>query len=166
MTEVQTSARGGARARAFGRASLVAAIVIGLDQLTKHTIAASVAIGEERNVFPGVTLVHVRNHGVAFGFLSGGGALVLAFTFAALAGLVWFLAASPRRRGLWVATGLLVGGAFGNLIDRLASGAVTDFIKLPAWPAFNVADMAITFGVLSLFWVLEGPRGGNDRASG
>jgi signal peptidase II len=55
-------------------------------------------------------------------------------------------------------TGLLVGGALGNLIDRLVHGAVTDFVKLPLWPAFNVADMAITFGVLALLWVLEGPR--------
>jgi signal peptidase II len=53
----------------------------------------------------------------------------------------------------------LIGGAIGNLIDRIAHGAVTDFIKLPLWPAFNVADMAITFGVLSLLIVLEGGRG-------
>ena len=59
---------------------------------------------------------------------------------------------------LWLPTGLLIGGALGNLIDRLADGAVTDFIKLPLWPAFNVADMAITFGVLALLYVLEGRR--------
>ena len=53
---------------------------------------------------------------------------------------------------------MLVGGAIGNLIDRIANGAVTDFIKLPHWPAFNVADMSITFGVLALLLVLEGPR--------
>ena len=56
------------------------------------------------------------------------------------------------------ATGLLIGGAIGNLIDRVAHDAVTDFIKLPHWPAFNVADMSITFGVLALLWVLEAPR--------
>jgi signal peptidase II len=59
---------------------------------------------------------------------------------------------------LWLPTGMLVGGALGNLIDRIANGVVTDFIKLPHWPAFNVADMSITFGVLVLLWVLEGPR--------
>ena len=53
---------------------------------------------------------------------------------------------------------MLVGGAIGNLIDRVGSGSVIDFIKLPAWPAFNVADISITFGVLALLWVLEGPR--------
>ncbi len=56
-----------------------------------------------------------------------------------------------------IALGLLLGGALGNLIDRLAAGAVTDFLKLPKWPAFNVADIAITFGVLALLYVLEGP---------
>jgi signal peptidase II len=69
-----------------------------------------------------------------------------------------FFVRRPTRRGLWIPTGLLVGGAIGNLIDRLSGGSVTDFIKLPLWPAFNVSDMAITFGVLSLLYVLEGPR--------
>jgi signal peptidase II len=61
---------------------------------------------------------------------------------------------------LWLPTGMLIGGALGNLIDRLVNGAVTDFIKLPLWPAFNVADTSITLGVLVLVWVLEGPRRG------
>jgi signal peptidase II len=61
------------------------------------------------------------------------------------------------RRLVWLPTGLLLGGAAGNLIDRLDRGYVTDFIDLPAWPAFNLADMSITFGVLSLLYVLEGP---------
>jgi signal peptidase II len=100
----------------------------------------------------------VRNTGVAFSLFSGGGAVVLVFTFAALAVLVSFLALRPERAGLWIPTGLLIGGAVGNLIDRLSSGAVTDFIKLPLWPAFNVADMAITFGVLALLYVLERAR--------
>jgi signal peptidase II len=58
---------------------------------------------------------------------------------------------------VWLPTGLLLGGAAGNLIDRVRDGAVTDFIKLPHWPAFNVADIAITVGVLALLYVLEGP---------
>ena len=65
---------------------------------------------------------------------------------------------SPRHADeplLWLPTGLLLGGALGNLIDRVRGGAVTDFIKLPLWPPFNVADMAITFGVLALLYVLE-----------
>ena len=73
--------------------------------------------------------------------------------------LVAYLGRRPDRPWLWIPTGLLIGGAVGNLIDRLAHGAVTDFIKLPLWPAFNVADMSITFGVLVLLWVLEGKPG-------
>jgi signal peptidase II len=64
----------------------------------------------------------------------------------------------PTRPWLWLACGLLVGGALGNLIDRIAHGSVTDFIKLPLWPAFNLADTAITFGVFALLYVLEGGR--------
>lgn len=135
------------------------ALVVGLDQLTKRTIAAGVAVGQEKKFLPGIHFVHVRNKGVAFGFFSGGGVLVLAFTVLALALLVGYFVRHPDRPGLWVPTGMLVGGALGNLIDRLANGAVTDFIKLPYWPAFNVADMSITFGVLALLYVLERRNG-------
>jgi signal peptidase II len=152
------------RRAAFARAALVVIVVVGLDQLTKHTIAAGIAPGETRKLLPGVDLVHVRNTGVAFGFLSGGGALVLIFTLLAMAALIGYLALRPERPWLWLPTGMLVGGALGNLIDRLANGSVTDFIKLPHWPAFNVADMSITFGVLALLWVLEGKRDDGRRA--
>ena len=155
---MMTQAMASARASAFARAGLVAAIVLGLDQLTKHTIAAGIAAGDAKKFLPGVTLVHVRNTGVAFSIFSGGGAFVLVFTLFALALLVGYFVRHPERPMLWLPTGMLVGGALGNLIDRVANGAVTDFIKLPHWPAFNVADMSITFGVLVLLWVLEGSR--------
>jgi signal peptidase II len=69
--------------------------------------------------------------------------------------LLTYFVRHPTRPYLWIPTGLLVGGALGNLLDRILNGAVTDFIKLPHWPAFNVADMSITFGVLALLWVVE-----------
>lgn len=150
------------RSAAFARAGVVLAAVLILDQLTKHTIAAGIATGEERRFLPGIHLVHVRNTGVAFGFFSGGGALVLVFTLAALAVLLGYFLLRPERPWLWLPTGMLIGGAIGNLIDRLANGAVTDFIKLPFWPAFNVADMSITFGVLALLYALEAPRARGD----
>jgi signal peptidase II len=146
------------RTAAFARAALVLGAVLILDQVTKRLVMDGITVGDRRSVFLGIHLVHVRNKGVAFGFFSGGGTLVLVFTFIALAVLVGYFAMRPDKRLLWLPTGLLLGGAIGNLIDRIANGAVTDFIKLPAWPAFNVADMAITFGVLSLLWVLEGRR--------
>src|SRR5579884_2721177 len=154
-----SSARRRVRRAAFGRAWLVLLFVVGLDQLTKHTVAAGIAPGETHKFLPLVDLVHVRNTGVAFGFFSGGGELVLAFTLLALALLIGYLSLRPERPWLWLPTGMLVGGAIGNLIDRISTGSVIDFIKLPHWPAFNVADMSITFGVLVLLWVLEGrPR--------
>jgi signal peptidase II len=153
---VKPSGRLRVRRTAFARAAVVLSVVVGLDQLTKHTIATGIAPGETHKFLPLVDFVHVRNTGVAFGFLSGGGAIVLIFTLIALAALLAYFALRPDRPWLWVPTGMLVGGAIGNLIDRVISGSVVDFIKLPAWPAFNVADMSITFGVLALLWVLEG----------
>ena len=150
------------RAGAFARAGAVAIVVLALDQLTKHLVRSGIAVGDEHRFLPFVQLVHVRNTGVAFSLFSGGGTLVLVLTLVALGALVGYLALRPGRPWLWVPTGMLMGGAIGNLIDRLAHGAVTDFVKLPLWPAFNIADMSITFGVLALLWVLEGPRAKPD----
>ena len=141
-------------ARAYSHAALLLAGIVALDQITKRLVQNGIDEGDSDNVFIGVNLVHVRNKGVAFGALSGQ-PIVMAIVIAALAGLlIWFFAHS-RRPYVWVPTGLLLGGAVGNILDRVRDGAVTDFIKLPAWPAFNIADMAITFGVLALLWVLE-----------
>jgi signal peptidase II len=147
------------RLAVFGRALALAVLVIVVDRITKHFVVTGIAVGDEHKFLPAVNLVHVRNSGVAFGFLSGGGAIVLVLTLAALGALLVYFVLRPHRPGLWVPTGLLVGGALGNLIDRVLNGSVTDFIKLPLWPAFNVSDMAITFGVLALLYVLEGPPG-------
>jgi signal peptidase II len=152
------------RKGAFLRAFAVMVAVVVLDRITKHAVKSGIAIGDVHRFLPGVQLVDVRNSGVAFGFFSGGGALVLVLTLTALTALLVYFALRPQHRLLWLPTGLLVGGALGNLIDRFSSGSVTDFIKLPLWPAFNVADMAITFGVLALLYVLEGPS--RNRQSG
>jgi signal peptidase II len=157
VTEATASAN--VRVAGFARIAAVAAAVLAVDQLTKHLVRRGIDPGGTHDFLPGVQLVHVRNTGVAFSLFSGGGTLVLVFTFVALAVLVGYFTLRPTRPWLWLPTGLLIGGAIGNLIDRIAHGAVTDFIKLPLWPAFNVADMAITFGVLSLLLVLEGGRG-------
>ena len=154
MTQTTASVR----VAAFARAAVVAAIVIILDQVTKSLVRSNIELGDHVKFLPGVTFVHDSNTGVAFSLFAGGGALVLVFTLAALALLVGYLAMRPDRHLLWLPTGMLVGGAIGNLIDRIARGGVTDFIRLPHWPPFNVADMSITFGVLTLLWVLEGRR--------
>jgi signal peptidase II len=145
------------------RAAAVTAAVIALDQATKALVRSSVALGERDGVLPGVKIVHVRNEGVAFNQLAGGGAVVSVVVGAALLALVLYFATHLDKPLVWLPTGMLLGGALGNIIDRIRTGAVTDFIKLPAWPAFNVADMSITFGVLVLLYVIE--RDGAARRS-
>jgi signal peptidase II len=143
------------RGARWALAGLVVALVVAVDQATKALVRASIAPGEQRDVLGPLSLVDVHNRGVAFGFLGGGGALVLVVTFAALALLLAYFARHAERRLLWLPTGLVLGGAFGNLIDRVHQGYVTDFIHLPHWPAFNVADMCISGGVVALVLVLE-----------
>ena len=138
-------------------AGAVAAGVVALDQLTKALVRDGLALGERRDLLAGVDLVNVRNSGVAFGFLSDGGAVLVVGTALALLALVGFFATHTGRRLVWLPTGLLLGGAVGNLIDRAREGSVTDFVKFPHFPAFNIADTAITFGVVALIYVLEGP---------
>lgn len=145
------------RGRTWLAAGAVTVAVVAADQLTKALVRGELRLGERRDLLAGVDLVNVRNSGVAFGFLSGGGALLIAGTALALVALVVFFATHSGRPLVWIPTGLLLGGAFGNLIDRALEGSVTDFVKFPHFPAFNVADMAITVGVLALLYVLEGP---------
>ena len=148
----------------WSRAALVLAAVLVVDQATKALVRGGVELGSENPVFPLVTLVHTRNRGVAFGALEGQTALVAIVIALAVAALIAYFATHRDRPWVWLPTGLLAGGAIGNVIDRAREGFVTDFIKLPSWPAFNVADMAITFGVLSLLLVAERSDGASKHA--
>jgi signal peptidase II len=139
------------------RAGLVAVAVVIADQAAKALVRSTIDAGDAVHLFLGIRFVNVRNNGIAFGLFSGGGAVLVVFALAALVALLVFFRRHRYRPLVWLPTGLLIGGAAGNLLDRVRDGAVTDFIKFPAWPAFNVADMAITFGVLTLLYVLEGP---------
>jgi signal peptidase II len=144
---------------AWVRAGLVLLVVVAADQLSKHAIRQSIVPGEERGVLPGIQLVNTRNRGVAFGFLPGNHiAITLVIGLALIALLVYF-ALHATRPLVWLPTGMLIGGALGNILDRLRDGSVTDFIKLPlGWPPFNLADSSITLGVLLLIIAIEAPR--------
>lgn len=147
--------------RAWGLAGLVAAVVVCVDQISKWVISKSLVLDERRDFLPLLDLVRVRNTGVAFGAFSGGRWFVPLLAGFALLGVVGWFALKPNRPGAWLPAGLIVGGAIGNLIDRIRLGAVTDFLKLPHWPAFNVADIAVTAGVVLLVLVVE--RDGRGR---
>lgn len=141
------------------RALAVIAAVVALDQISKSLVRAGLRRGDRRDLILGIDLVHVRNRGIAFGLFTEHGELLTVLTFAALALLIVYFASHPARPLLWLATGLMLGGAIGNLIDRLRFGAVTDFIDLPWWPAFNLADTAITVGVVTLLLAMDRARG-------
>ena len=153
----------GASARAWRLAGATAAVVVAVDQILKQLVVSSLARGESRDVFFGIDLTYVRNKGVAFGALGGGGGLVVALTVAALGLLTLYFALNARRPMLWLPAGAVAGGALGNLADRARDGAVIDYLDPILWPAFNLADAAIVVGILGLLYVIEGPKKGSDK---
>jgi signal peptidase II len=143
------------------RVLAVAVAVIAADQATKALVRHSLAPGESRQVIAGILdITRTSNKGVAFGALAGGGAIVAALTGLALGALVVYFVLRVRTPRLWLPVGLLLGGALGNLADRVRMGSVTDFIDPRLWPAFNVADSCIVVGVLVLLLVIEGGAAG------
>jgi signal peptidase II len=141
------------------RALLIAAAVLVADQLTKAWIVVNYPLGWEQQVIPGLfRLVHTRNRGVAFGLLGSSGPVVqiglLVLIVAVVAFIIWQLARGGTDGLTRVALALVLGGALGNLVDRVLRGEVVDFLLLYVmkgghelqWPAFNVADSAISTG--------------------
>jgi signal peptidase II len=143
--------------QAAARAAALTIAVVAADQASKALVRANIDLGALDGVFPGLEIVHSRNSGVAFGLFAGGGIVLVIIGIASVVALLAFFATHSRRPLVWLPTGLLLGGAAGNLIDRLHQGYVTDFIDPVLWPAFNLADTCITLGVVSLLYVLEGP---------
>jgi signal peptidase II len=142
-------------------ALVTALVVVVLDQLTKAIVVARIALHDSLSVVDGLfALTYVRNTGAAFGILAGREdalriPLLMAVSVVALGVLLWFLRALPNDRRVVIgACGAVLGGAIGNLIDRAAYGEVIDFLDVYVgswhWPAFNVADAAITLGVIVL----------------
>jgi signal peptidase II len=153
-------------AAAWRAAVATCALVLIADQATKQA-AIEALYGENPTDLPlGFQLDYVTNTGIAFGFLDNGGALVIVVTVLALSLLVGWFAPDPTRPGLWLSAGLLTGGALGNLADRVRDGAVTDFVDPPSWPAFNLADVAITVGVVILLVSYMRPQPEAGREAG
>ena len=151
------------KARAWRLAGALAVLVVALDQAFKALVEANLVPGERVEVLGPLELTLSHNRGVAFGLASGGGAMLILFTVAALGVVGALFAREPARPGMWISVGLLAGGALGNLADRVLEGAVTDYLDFLAWPPFNLADVAITTGVLLLaFLFLTQPHGEAD----
>jgi signal peptidase II len=135
-----------------------AALTILLDQITKRIVIDELGPGSDRGVvelLPGLRFIFVRNTGSAFGLFQGRGELLTILTFLAIGALaVYFYRNARRDPLLGLALGLLLGGAIGNLTDRIRYGYVVDFIDVWKWPTFNIADSAITVGVILLVYTL------------
>lgn len=146
-------------AAGWGRLAGVVGVVVALDQATKQIAIASVDRGDSVNVFLGLDITNTRNTGIAFGALQGRGTIVAILVAVALTLLLGYFALNAARPWLWLPAGLLLGGALGNLADRVREGAVIDFVDPIAWPAFNLADACIVVGVLALLYVVEARPG-------
>lgn len=139
---------------------VLAAAVVVLDQISKQVVLATIQFGETIYVAPFWNWVLTYNSGAAFSFLAGaGGWQRWFFTVLALAvsgWIVFMLRQHAAQRLLSLALALIMGGALGNVIDRIRFGAVVDFVQWHAagfyWPAFNVADSAITIGAVLMIW--------------
>jgi signal peptidase II len=161
---------------------LVAAVVVVLDQVTKHLVAAAIELHESHEIVAGlVSLTHVRNRGAAFGFLSNAdlpyqSVIFSVLSILALAAIAAYSFRLPAtQRWTQAALALIMGGAVGNLVDRVRHGNVIDFVDVywrsHHWPAFNVADACISTGVVMLILELfrptpEAPEGENGPAVG
>lgn len=136
----------------------IAAIVILLDQVTKAMILRTFAVGDSHAVTSFFSIVHWRNTGAAFSFLRAASGwqrwMFIGLGFAAAGFIVWLLRRHGGQRLFSWALALILGGAIGNVIDRLWHGSVVDFIQVhyAGWyfPSFNVADSAITIGAALL----------------
>ena len=146
------------RERGAALALATVGVVVAIDQLTKAWVRASLAPNEKVNVFFLLDITRVKNTGVAFGALSGSGALVFVAVLVAMLGLLVYFVAHIGDRGLWLPVGMVFGGALGNLADRVRIDGVTDFIDPVLWPAFNIADVSIVLGILGVVYLAEAKR--------
>ncbi len=156
------------------RLLLLSLVVVVVDQWSKWLVETHLPRFVAQTVIPGLlNFTHVENTGVAFGLFASagkqGGAWILAtLGIAALVMVgVYFWRTPDSNRLLLTALALVLGGAVGNLIDRVSAGAVTDFIDFYFrgyhWHTFNVADSAITIGIVLIGWESLRPRRGDDE---
>ena len=145
------------------RAFATALAVFATDQVVKAVVENAMRVGESIPLVPGfLSLTHIKNDGGAFGILGGSQAPLLVESAVAVGVVLWMLLSGPASRGTVYGCGLILGGAAGNLLDRLTAGEVTDYVHFSFWYIFNVADAAITVGVglllLSAFRPEREPR--------
>jgi signal peptidase II len=126
----------------------IAVAVFSLDQGIKSLVEDSMRVGQSISLVPGLLdITYIKNDGGAFGILGGSRLILLAGSAVAVVVVLWMLLSGRPTRLVTVGCGLILGGAAGNLLDRLASGEVTDYVHFSFWYIFNAADTAIVVGV-------------------
>jgi len=155
------------------RTGLILALALALavfvvDQRIKSVVEGSMRVGESITLLPGcLSLTYIKNDGGAFGILGGSQMILLAGSTVAVVVVLWMLLSGRPSRPTMLGCGLILGGAAGNLLDRLGSGEITDYIHFSFWYIFNVADAAIVVGVgLLLLSALRPERAGQRPALG
>ncbi len=139
------------RRRAIFKWSLLvvlAAIALAIDLVSKNWAEHNLVLGESQRILPFFYLERTANTGVAFGLLSGGGALIIVANVVAIAVVALYVTLERRYLLAAIAGGMIIGGSLGNLYQRIAAdGRVTDFLKFPHWPNFNMADVFVDVGI-------------------
>lgn len=154
-----------------GLTFVVAALVWLLDQATKTLVVRNLALGESWAPFPALasifTFTHTTNTGAAFGLLPDASWLFVIIAVVVISAIVFYYDHLPTDHVMVrVALGLMLGGALGNLTDRLTRGSVVDFLDFKVWPVFNVADSSIFIGVAILaFFLMQDDRAARQAAS-
>lgn len=153
------------RSRRFFILFLVAGVLIALDQWTKWLVIQNIPLNTSwlpeslTWLEPYARLRHIQNRGVSFGMFQDSSMLLTVMVLLIVLGILYYVSKlESENTWTWVAAGLYLGGAIGNLIDRLAIGAVTDFVSVGNFYIFNVADASINISVamlLILYWVHE-----------
>jgi signal peptidase II len=135
-------------------------LIVAIDQATKWLVEHTFAYGERVTILPFFDVIRIYNTGAAFGFLASGSGwqrwVLIAVAFGAIGLIFWLMRTQRHESRLVMALALILSGAIGNLVDRIWHGHVIDFVLIywHPWyyPAFNVADMAITLGAILLIW--------------
>lgn len=150
----------------------VAGTIVALDQWTKYLVRTRLLLGETWSPWewlaPYARIVHWNNTGAAFGIFPAGGTIFTVVAVLVVAAIIYYYPQVPRDQiGVRIALPMQLGGALGNLIDRLSLGTVTDFVSVGPIPVFNVADASITIGVAVLvvvMWIEESRRRREEAA--
>jgi signal peptidase II len=124
---------------------LISITIILLDQISKFII--NLTKPNLGNLF---AIRYVKNTGAAFGIFLGNSLILGLFSLVVAVIIIWYYKKIPKHKWVQLFTALFLGGTIGNAIDRIARGYVIDFIKLPFWPAFNIADSAVTIGAIGI----------------